>query len=114
MNKYPETGDIIFINFGKGIGREIAKYRPAVVLSRNYYHHATGMVVVCPITKTAHPYGETEIYSCANVSGYANSWQITSLSYTERQGKIVAHVSDLELAHILDDYQQLLPQTLAV
>ena len=45
-------GDIIKINFDPQMGHEQAGYRPAVVVSNNFFNKKTNLVLVCPITST--------------------------------------------------------------
>ena len=43
-------GDIIKVNFNPQSGNEQAGYRPAVVISNNFFNSKTNLVIVCPIT----------------------------------------------------------------
>ncbi len=45
-------GDIIKINFNPQMGHEQAGYRPAVVVSNDFFNKKTNLVLVCPITST--------------------------------------------------------------
>lgn len=45
-------GDIIKINFNPQMGHEQAGYRPAVVVSNDFFNKKTNLVLVCPITNT--------------------------------------------------------------
>jgi mRNA interferase MazF len=47
-----KQGDIIMINFNPRVGHEQAGYRPAVVISNNFYNEKTRLTMICPITKT--------------------------------------------------------------
>jgi len=47
-----KQGDIIKLDFDPQIGHEQAGYRPAVVISNNYFNTKTNMTIVCPITNT--------------------------------------------------------------
>ena len=49
-------GDIIKINFNPKVGHEQAGYRPAVVVSNNFFNEKTNLVLVCPITNTVRPF----------------------------------------------------------
>ncbi len=50
-----ERYTVYWVNLDPGIGREIAKTRPAVVISDNAMNHNLGTVVICPITSRLHP-----------------------------------------------------------
>lgn len=47
-----EQGDIIKLNFNPQSGNEQAGYRPAVVISNNFFNKKTNLTIVCPITNT--------------------------------------------------------------
>lgn len=47
-----KQGDIIKLNFNPQAGHEQAGYRPAVVLSNNFFNQKTNLTIVCPITNT--------------------------------------------------------------
>ncbi len=46
----PDRGDVIWLDFEPTKGKEIGKYRPALVLSPKAYAKATKYVIVCPIS----------------------------------------------------------------
>lgn len=48
-----KQGDIIKINFNPQVGHEQAGYRPAIVVSNNFFNEKTNLTIVCPITNTA-------------------------------------------------------------
>ncbi|CDL81014.1 type II toxin-antitoxin system PemK/MazF family toxin [Xenorhabdus szentirmaii] len=52
MNKtyIPRRNDIIWLDFEPKKGKEIGKYRPALVLSSIEYSKKTGLVICCPIS----------------------------------------------------------------
>lgn len=47
-----KQGDIIKLNFNPQVGHEQARYRPALVISNNFFNKKTSMSIVCPITNT--------------------------------------------------------------
>ncbi|GAA0328167.1 type II toxin-antitoxin system PemK/MazF family toxin [Morganella psychrotolerans] len=46
----PRRNDIIWLDFEPTKGKEIGKYRPALVLSGEEYCKKTGLVICCPIS----------------------------------------------------------------
>ncbi len=48
----PERDDIVFLDFEPTKGKEIGKYRPALVLSSKLYHSKTGLLICSPISTT--------------------------------------------------------------
>ncbi len=47
-----KQGDIIKINFNPQSGHEQAGYRPAVVVSNDFFNQKVNLSIVCPITNT--------------------------------------------------------------
>ena len=47
-----KQGDIIKVNFNPQAGHEQAGYRPAVVVSNNFFNEKTNLAILCPITNT--------------------------------------------------------------
>ena len=47
-----KQGPIIKINFNPQSGHEQAGYRPAVVISNNFFNQKANLSIVCPITNT--------------------------------------------------------------
>lgn len=46
----PDRNHIAWLDFEPTRGREIGKYRPALVLSGKGYNAATGLLICCPIS----------------------------------------------------------------
>ncbi|MHB8696739.1 MAG: type II toxin-antitoxin system PemK/MazF family toxin [Sulfuricaulis sp.] len=46
----PDRNDIIWLDFEPPRGKEIGKYRPALVLSSGDYNQRTGLLICCPIS----------------------------------------------------------------
>ena len=46
----PKRNDIIWLDFEPVKGKEIGKYRPALVLSSKEYNQQTGLLICCPIS----------------------------------------------------------------
>ena len=52
-NRYvPDRNEIIWLDFEPTKGKEIGKYRPALVLSGKAYNQATGLLICCPISSS--------------------------------------------------------------
>lgn len=47
-----KQGDIIKVSLDPTTGHEQAGYRPAVVVSNDFFNKKTNLVIVCPITNT--------------------------------------------------------------
>lgn len=51
MDQYiPQRNDIIWLDFEPVKGKEIGKYRPALVLSSEQYNRQTGLLICCPVS----------------------------------------------------------------
>lgn len=46
----PKRNDIVWLDFEPTTGREIGKYRPALVLSGGEYNLRSGLLICCPIS----------------------------------------------------------------
>ncbi|MDQ3562676.1 MAG: type II toxin-antitoxin system PemK/MazF family toxin [Pseudomonadota bacterium] len=46
----PQRNDIVWLDFEPKKGKEIGKYRPALVLSSRAYNKQTGLMICCPIS----------------------------------------------------------------
>jgi len=51
-----KQGDIIKLNFNPQSGHEQAGFRPAVVISNDFFNEKVNMTIVCPITNTNRPF----------------------------------------------------------
>ncbi len=47
-----KQGDISKVNFSPQKGHEQAGYRPAVIISNDFFNAKTNLAIVCPITNT--------------------------------------------------------------
>lgn len=47
-----KQGDIIKVDFNPQAGHEQAGYRPALVISNDFFNQKTNLSIVCPITNT--------------------------------------------------------------
>ena len=56
----PEWQDIVWLHFEPARGKEIGRYRPALVLSSRDYNSRTGLLICCPISTSIRG-GPTEV-----------------------------------------------------
>lgn len=91
MNYVPERNDIICIDFEPVKGKEIGKYRPAIVLSAKQYNRATGLVICCPIS-TSMRGGAFEVpVNNIDKKSAVVSCMVHTLSWRTRNTKFLAH-----------------------
>jgi mRNA interferase MazF len=61
MAKYvPDRNELIWLDFEPTKGKEIGKYRPALVLSSRSYNRKTGLLICCPVSTSIRG-GPTEV-----------------------------------------------------
>src|SRR5579863_3181579 len=94
MNKYiPERFDVIFLDFEPKKGKEIGKYRPALVLSSKEYNKKTGLLICCPISTSIRGHlSEVSVEGLKKPSVVAASI-IQTLSWKDRKAKFVKKTS---------------------
>ncbi|WP_231854433.1 type II toxin-antitoxin system PemK/MazF family toxin [Xenorhabdus doucetiae] len=93
------------LDFEPTKGKEIGKYRPALVLSSYEYNKKTGLVICCPISTSIRG-GSTEVpVDNLDKPSVVASSLIQTLSWKERKSKFVIQaehdVMDEVLARII-------------
>lgn len=101
----PNRNDIIWLDFEPTKGKEIGKYRPALVLSSHGYHQATGLAIVCPISTSIRG-GTTEVaVSNLDKPSVVAASLVQTLSLSVRRPQFIAQaengVMDDVLARLL-------------
>lgn len=97
-----KQGDIIKINFDPKEGHEQAGYRPAVVVSNNFFNSRSPMTIVCPITNTNNGYPLHVPLTGTTTTGVVLCEQIRSLDLSARPHKIVEKMPKQLMNRILD------------
>jgi mRNA interferase MazF len=109
MRAIPDRGDVILLSFDPTSGHEQAGFRPAVVLSPEYYNKASGLCLVCPITTNSKGYPfEVILDGAKKTKGVALADQVRSIDWQARTIKIVDRVSMTSLTTILAKFKPLL------
>ena len=97
----PNRGDIIYLDFEPVKGKEVGKYRPALVLSSKEYNFKTKLLICCPIsTSIRNTPTEVSISGLDKPSVVASSI-VQTLSWPERKVKFVANASDTVVSDVL-------------
>ncbi len=83
----PARRDVVWLDFEPTKGREIGKYRPALVLSSREYNQRTGLLICCPISTSIRG-GTTEV-SISNLKqpSVVAANLIQTLAWEERRVK---------------------------
>ena len=83
----PKRNDIIWLDFEPVKGKEIGKYRPALVLSSKEYNQQTGLLICCPISTSIRGQAtEVPVMNLDKPSVVASSL-IQTLSWKDRNTK---------------------------
>jgi mRNA interferase MazF len=86
----PDRNDIIWLDFEPIKGKEIGKYRPALVLSSQAYNQQTGLLICSPISTSIRGVKtEVPVNNLAEPSVVAASL-IQTLSWQDRKAQFIA------------------------
>jgi len=103
MARYvPNRGEIVWLDFEPTRGKEIGKYRPALVLSSAKYNRKSGLLICCPISTSIRG-GATEV----PVTGLDQECVIATnlvhtLDWRERKAKKAIGSDPVLLQEVLD------------
>jgi len=90
----PERNEIIWLDFEPTKGKEIGKYRPALVLSSKVYNQQTGLLICCPISTSVRG-GPTEVpVNGLEKPSVVAASLVQTLSWRERKAKKIAIADD--------------------
>ncbi len=88
-----KQGDIIKINFNPQTGHEQAGYRPAVVVSNDFFNQKTNLTIVCPITNTNNRFPlHIPLDSRTQTTGVILCEHIKALDLNARACKVIEHL----------------------
>lgn len=86
----PDRNDIVWLDFEPTKGKEIGKYRPALVLSSRQYNKQTGLIICCPISTSIRGAAtEVPVGNLEKPSVVASSL-IQTLSWKDRKADFIA------------------------
>jgi len=88
-----ERYGVYWVNLDPVIGREIAKTRPATVISDDAMNQALGTIVVCPITSRLHPRWPSRIQT--SVAGKPAEIAVDQIRTVDRS-RIGGHIDSLD------------------
>lgn len=90
MVKYiPKRNDIVWLDFEPVKGKEIGKYRPALVLSSKEYNQKSGLLICCPISTSIRG-GVTEVpVKNLDKPSVVAASLIQTLSWADRSAKLI-------------------------
>jgi mRNA interferase MazF len=85
----PERNDIVWLDFEPTRGKEIGKYRPALVLSSEAYNQRTGLLICCPISSSIRGVATEVSVSNLDQPSVVASNLIQTLSWRDRKAKLI-------------------------
>jgi len=85
----PSRGEIIWLDFEPVKGKEIGKYRPALVLSSKAYNQQTGLLICCPVSTSIRGAAtEVPVKNLDKPSVVASSL-VQTLAWKQRKAKFI-------------------------
>ena len=97
----PERRDVIWLDFEPARGREVGKYRPALVLSSQEYNRRTGLLICCPISTSIRG-GATEVpFANLDKPSVVAANLVQTLAWRERKAKKIRTASSGEFRETL-------------
>ncbi len=107
MARYiPDRNDIVWLDFDPTKGKEIGKYRPALVLSGKGYNKATGLLICCPISTSVRSAPTEVAVSNLKTPSVVAANLVMTMDWTQRKAKRQAQAEPGVLENVL---QRLLP-----
>ena len=102
MARYiPDRGEIVWLDFEPTRGKEIGKYRPALVLSSAKYNRKTGLLICCPISTSIRG-GATEVpVTSLDQDCVIATNLVHTLDWRERKAKKAASADPALLQEVL-------------
>jgi mRNA interferase MazF len=107
----PKKGDIVWVEFCPQKGKEIAKTRPAVVISNNNYNAKTGLALFVPITSSIKGYPFEIIVECEAIKkGAILCDQVRCMDWKMRKVRKISSLKLHALEAILHNIKLLLSE----
>jgi mRNA interferase MazF len=102
----PKKGDFIALDFSPQSGHEQLGRRPALVVSNQPFHKATGMAIVCPLTNTdrANPF-HVPVGHRSSLTGFVMVEQAKSVDFRSRRAKFISAAPRPMLTEVEDILQ---------
>lgn len=90
----PDRNQLIWLDFEPTKGKEIGKYRPALVLSSQAYNKQTGLLICCPVSTSVRG-GRTEVaIDNLDQPSVVAASLVQTLSWRDRKAKFIAQAEE--------------------
>ena len=96
----PRAGDLVWLDFDPQTGREQSKRRPALVITDHSYNQASGLALVCPLTRRRKPYPFALPVTVDKVDGAVLVDQLKSLDWKARHAAFHSKADPAMLAKV--------------
>ena len=103
---FPDRNDMVWLDFEPTKGKEIGKYRPALVLSSKGYNKATGLLICCPISTSIRGAPTEVAVGNLKMPSVVAANLIMTMDWTQRKAKKEA---EAEPGVLENELQRLLP-----
>lgn len=104
----PDKGDLIWIDFEPQSGREITKYRPAIVLTGRAYNQRQGVCIVCPSSTKDKQYIYDVKIRIGTTPSVIKADQVRSLDWRTRRAKFIKKAPKPVLAEVVENIAALI------
>lgn len=102
MSSYiPDRNDIIWLDFEPTKGKEIGKYRPALVLSSEQYNKQTGLLICCPVSSSIRGHATEVALSGLDQPSVVAANLIQTLSWKNRKATFILQAEKGVLEKVL-------------
>ena len=96
-------GDIIKVSFNPQRGHEQSGYRPAVVVSNNFFNQKTNFTIICPITNTNNSFPlHIPLDDRTKTSGVILCEHVKALDLNARPHTVVEQLPDDILRNVIN------------
>lgn len=108
MRYIPEQNDIVWLDFDPIKGKEIGKYRPALVLSSKAYNKSSGLLICCPISTSIRGQKTEVLVNNLEQPSVVASNLIQTLSWKERKVKFIKKAEKTVLDKVILNFLPLI------
>jgi len=97
----PNRNDIVWLDFEPVKGKEIGKYRPALILSCIDYNKNTGLIICCPISTSLRGHQTEVLVNNLEQKSAVAASLIQTLSWKDRKAKLITKAEKGVLDQVL-------------
>jgi mRNA interferase MazF len=90
----PARNEIIWLDFQPTKGKEICKYRPALVLSSQVYNKQSGLLICCPISTSIRGTATEVAVSNLEQPSVVATGLVQTLAFGDCKAKFIADADD--------------------